>query len=184
MSGDATPWVAQHISGDITKLWAKIIPPAGTGLTTRAWFNGNSETNGVADQRLTSPAIVLPSASQSPITLGFDAYHQFETDGTVNCWDGGFVEISTDGGATYQPLTNSRTLTDAYPGVLTGGPGQGTEAWCSQAQAGVSVRSQFSLDQFAGQTVRIRFRVSADDNTAGAAPAGWGVDNIEVKGCQ
>lgn len=184
MSGDATAWVAQHISGDITKLWAKTIPPAGTGLTTRAWFNGNSETNGAADQRLTSPAIVLPSTAQSPITLGFDAYHQFETDGAVNCWDGGFVEISTDGGATYEALSNSRTLTDAYPGVLTGGPGQGTEAWCRQAQAGVGVRSQFSLDQFAGQTVRIRFRVSADDNTAGAAPAGWGVDNIEVKGCQ
>jgi hypothetical protein len=184
MSNDSIAWVAQHIAGDATKLWAKGTPPAGTGITTRAWFNGNSDTNGVGDQRLTSPPIVLPVAARRPITLSFDAHHQFETDGAANCWDGGLVEISTDNGLTFSALGNSRTLTDVYPGILSGGPGQGQSAWCRQATPGTAVKSSFTLDQFAGQTVLLRFRASADDNTAGSAPAGWAIDNIEVKGCQ
>ena len=184
VSTDATAWVAQHISGEIAKLWAKGVPPAGTGITTRAWFAGNSLTNGIGDQTLTSPPITLPAASNRPITLQFDAHHQLETDGAANCWDGGFVEISTDGGTTFTALGNSQTLIDVYPGILSGGPGIGNFAWCRQAVPGTSVKSALTLDQFAGQTVQLRFRVSADDNTAGAAPAGWAIDNIEVKGCQ
>ena len=71
VSTDATDWVALHISGEIAKLWAKGVPPTGTGITTRAWFAGNSLTNGIGDQTLTSPPITLPAASNRPITLQF-----------------------------------------------------------------------------------------------------------------
>ncbi|MGE4070626.1 MAG: hypothetical protein AB7E72_05570 [Lysobacterales bacterium] len=183
VSGDGTAWVVTNISGDAGALWAKTTPPAGTGLATRAWYAQNSAST--ADQRLTSPTIVLPAISQSPIVLGFDAFHAYETDGASDCWDGGFVEISTNGGASFTPLGNARNLADAYPGVLSSGnPAQGSQAWCRQPTPGASVRTYFLLDGFAGQSVQLRFRSTADSNTTGAAPNGWAIDNIAVQGCQ
>jgi hypothetical protein len=183
VSGDGTAWVVTNISGDAGALWAKTTPPGGTGITTRAWYAQNSATT--ADQRLTSPSVTLPAISQSPIVLGFDAFHSYETDGASDCWDGGFVEISTDGGASFAPLGNARNLADAYPGVLSSGnPAQGSQAWCRQPTPGASVRAYFLLDGFAGQNVQLRFRSTADSNTVGAAPNGWAIDNIAVQGCQ
>lgn len=183
VSADAIAWTTNNVSGDAGTLWAKVVPPAGTGLLTRAWYAGNSATTG--DQRLTSPGIVLPAASQSPIVLAFDAHHRYETDGTVDCWDGGFVEISTDGGTTFEPLGNARNLADPYPGRLSSGnPAGGAEAWCRQPVTGTPIRTHFLLDGYAGQTVRLRFRSTSDSNTTGPAPNGWAIDNIAVQGCQ
>lgn len=183
VAGDAVAWTTTNVSGDAAALWSKRTPPAGTGLTTRAWYAANSATT--ADQRLTSPAIVLPAASQAPIVLGFDAHHQYETDGATDCWDGGFVEISTDGGTTFAPLGNARNLADPYPGTLSSGnPAQGEFAWCRQAQPGTPVRTWFALDDYAGQTIRLRFRSTADSNTVGPSPNGWAIDNILIQGCQ
>ena len=50
-----------------------------------------------------------------------------------------------------------RQLFTLFPNA---GSVKGNKAWCRQSQAGVSVKTRFSLDQFAG------------------------IDNIEVKGCQ
>jgi len=186
VEADVIPWVTQSVSGDATTLWAKGPALAGTGLSTRVWFNGNSATANIqADQRLTSPSISLPVAARRPITLAFDAHHQLETSGATACWDGGFVEISTNGGGTFTPLGNQRNLADPYPGELEGGViAGGTQAWCRQPTPGTSIKTIFTLDEYAGQNVLLRFRVTADDNTVGTAPAGWGIDNIVVKGCQ
>jgi hypothetical protein len=183
VSGDAIAWTTENISGDAAAAWSKVTPPAGTGLTTRAWYADNSGTT--ADQRLISPAIVLPAASQSPIVLAFDAHHRYETDGSVDCWDGGLVEISTDNGVTFEALGNARNLADPYPGRLSSGnPAGGLEGWCRQPVAGTPIRTHFLLDGYAGQSVRLRFRSTADSNTVGPEPNGWAVDNIVVQGCQ
>lgn len=181
VSGDAIAWVTNPAApGDSGANWTKRVPPAGTGLATRAWFAGNSSTT--ADQPLTSPAIVLPAVGQ--LTLTYDAYHQYETDGANNCWDGASVEISADAGATFFPLGNQRNLRDPYPGTLSSGnPAAPSEAWCRQPAGGNSVETVFTLDEFAGQSILIRFRSSADSNTVGPTPNGWGVDNIRVQGC-
>lgn len=183
VAGDAIAWTTENVSGDAAAHWSKRIPPAGTGLATRAWYAGNSATT--ADQRLISPAIVLPAGPQTPIVLGFDAHHRYETDGSTDCWDGGFVEISTDGGATYAPLGNLRNLADPYPGTLSSGnPAQGELAWCRQPQPGTAIRTWFALDEFAGQSIRLRFRSTADSNTVGPTPNGWAVDNVLIQSCQ
>lgn len=183
VSGDAIAWTTQNVSGDAGTHWQKTIPVGVSGMTTRAWVAGNSLTT--ADQRLATPAIVLPSAAQRPIVVGFDSHHRYETDGAVNCWDGGLVEISTNGGTTFTPLGNGRNLADPYPGQLSSGnPASGELAWCRQAVTGTPVRAYFLLDEYAGQSVILRFRSTADSNTAQSAPAGWVVDNIAVQGCQ
>jgi hypothetical protein len=40
------------------------------------------------------------------------------------------------------------------------------------------------LNGFAGQTIRLRFRATGDDNTAAATPNGFEIDDIRVFGCQ
>ncbi len=183
VSGDLIPWTTENTAGAAASLWQKVVPTAGTGITTRAWYATNGAVT--TDQRLTSPAITLPAGTQRPLTLAFDAFHRYEVDGATDCWDGGFVEISTDGGSNWNALGNLRTLTDSYPGVLSSGnPGVGNSAWCRQPAGGASVRTIFTLDDFAGQSVRLRFRSTADSNTVGATPNGWAIDNIQVQGCQ
>lgn len=181
VSGDAVAWQTDNAQGAAGTLWTKQTPPAGTGITTRAWFAANSGVT--ADQRLISPAVALP-ANQLPLVLAFDAFHRYETDGSVNCWDGGLVEFSSDGGTSWAPLGNARNLADPYPGQLSSGnPAAPAQAWCRQPAGGNSVRTIFLLDEFAGQNVRFRFRSTADSNTTATAPAGWAIDNILVQGC-
>lgn len=175
IEGDAIAWTTENVSGDPGTAWAKQTPPAGTGLATRAWFAGNSSTD--ADQRLISPPINLGAAGLAPITLVFDAYHQYETDGG-GCFDGGFVEVSIDAGANWAELGDARNLADPYTGPLTA---TGESAWCVQPPG--SVVTIFTLDDFTGETVQLRFRSLADANTVGADPNGWGVDNVLVQRC-
>jgi hypothetical protein len=184
IAGDGVAWTTENVSGDPGTHWAKVTPPAGTGLNTRAWWAGNSSTTG--DQRLISPLIALPAgAGNLRVVLAFDAYHQYETDGPVNCWDGALVEISTNNGVDWTPLGNDRNLADAYPGFLSSGnPASGEYGWCRQPAGGNSVETIFLLDEFAGQNVQFRFRSTSDSNTVGPAPAGWGVDNVLVQRCE
>ena len=177
---DSVAWTLDNAIGGANTLWAKEVPPAGTGLLTRAWWADNSSVT--SDQRLVSPSIFLPV--DPPLTLAWDTYHQYETDGDENCWDGGFVEFTTDGGANWFPLGNERNIADPYPGQLSSGnPAAGNEAWCRQPMPGVPVRSVFLIDFLAGQNVQFRFRSSSDSNTTGPAPAGWGIDNVLVQSC-
>ncbi len=178
---DSVPWITENFIGGANTLWNKEIPPAGTGLLTRAWWADNSSVT--SDQRLISPSIALP-VGQSPVIVAWDTYHQYETDGDVNCWDGGFVEINVNGGGWF-PLGNARNLADPYPGQLSSGnPAAGEFGWCRQPAGGNSVESIFLLDEFAGQNVQIRFRSTSDSNTVGPSPAGWGVDNVLVQSCE
>ena len=185
VSNDSVAWTTENVSGDVATHWSRQIPPAGTGLDTRAWFAGNSRSS-AADQRLITPPIALPAgASVMPMVLAFDAYHQYETDGSNDCWDGGFVEISINNGVDWVALENSRNLADPYPGSLSSGnPATGNLAWCRQPAGGNSVRTVFLLNEFAGENIQLRFRSTSDNNTAGLTPAGWGVDNVVVQSCQ
>jgi len=181
VQGDSVPWTTDNAVGGAPTLWAKEIPPAGTGLNTRAWWADNSSIT--SDQRLVSPTIALP-VGENPVIVAWDAYHQYEVDGAVNCWDGGLIEISVNAG-NWMPLGNERNLADAYPGQLSSGnPAAGEFAWCRQPAGGNSVRSIFLLDDFAGNNVQLRFRSTTDSNTVGPPPAGWGVDNVLVQSCE
>ena len=47
-------------------------------------------------------------------------------DRTGGCYDGGLVEISTNGGATWTHLPDRPLLTDPYDGPVTGLPAAST----------------------------------------------------------
>jgi hypothetical protein len=197
--GGSTPNVVffDDLEGDISG-WSLPTAPVGTNtwmpsndrsFSGRSWFAEDLASS--SDQYLVSPPVLLPSIAQSPISLSYWNFQELETDagsGASACWDGGLLEISTDGGNNFTQITSNQLLGDQYNGQVTNNPASpisGLQAWCasnavvaSGDQADISV---VDLDSFAGQTVQFRFRLGTD-SAVGAE--GWYLDNFTVQGCQ
>ena len=145
----------------------------------------NSGTNSVmavdvsstSDQVLTSPAILLPT-NQAPLTLQFWNQQSLE-DRFEGCYDGGILEVSTDNGQTFNQIPNSKMLTDPYDGAFSSGnPLSGQNAWCGDPQDWLN--SIVDLEDYAGETVNFRFRLTTDGSVS---RDGWFIDDVRVKSC-
>jgi hypothetical protein len=129
--------------------------------------------DGPDEQSLVSPALQVGS---SPLVITFSHRFAFEPGN----WDGGVIEITTNGGATWSDIgvgsyngsTNASTSAPiganrpAFINRMTG--------WPNFANV---IRNLGTT--YAGQTVQIRFRTGADESTG--AP-GWQIDNIAITG--
>ena len=173
----ANGWV---IGGTGASNWTQGPATAGTGLTGTVWSMINNPTT--SDKTLTSPNIVIP-AGAAAVYLSYDAYHSFETDG-AGCFDGTGLEAKLAADANFSFLAANRMFTDPYTGPISAGaPLAGRAAWCAQTIA-PPVRSIVDLDDFAGQTMQIRFRTTADGGAVGVSPNGMHIDNLKVEVCQ
>ena len=90
------------------KQGVNVVPPEGT----HAWYGGKGDEMDNGLRRT-----VDLSAAAGPITLSFQTWFDIEED-----WDYGFVQVSTDGGATWTSLVaDGMTATpdpQAYPAIL------------------------------------------------------------------
>ncbi|QQR75843.1 MAG: choice-of-anchor J domain-containing protein [Holophagales bacterium] len=139
------------------------------------------DTTTVSDQRLVSPAIVLP-ATASGLTLQFWNYQSFE-DNPPNCYDGAIIEVTTNGGTTWTQIPNGSLQTDPYNGTISASfsnPMANLSAWCGDPQDWLN--SVVDLSAYAGNTVQFRFRIGTD-TSAGRAPDGWHIDDVKVQAC-
>lgn len=101
-------------------------------------------------------------------------------DSSTGCYDGGLVEISTDDGVTWTQLTPAPE-TDPYDGSISTGysnPAGGSSAWCGDPSDWS--RTVVMLSSYAGQTIRLRFRMSTDSSVS---REGWYIDDVVVKSC-
>jgi hypothetical protein len=148
--------------------------------TQHVWFgpDNNGFTDGqkatASDQQiLMSPPLTVGAA---PLTISFQ--HRFAFEG--GAWDGGVIELSTDGGATW---TDIGTL--AYNGqtnaTTTAPIGANRKAFVNRNAGWPNfVNASLNLGTiYANQEVRIRFRIGADPSTG--AP-GWDIDDIAIGG--
>ena len=162
---------------------------SGTGNTWALWgsnvhsgsyaFHANDPTT-VSDQRLVSPPINLP-AGQNPITLKFWNRQVMESNGS-NCFDGGILEVSTNGGSTWTQILDADLLTDPYNGLVStsySNPLGGLRAWCGDPQDWLN--SLVDVSDYAGQTVQFRFRLGTD---TGVGREGWTIDDVVVQSCE
>jgi serine protease AprX len=132
----------------------------------------------VTDQRLHSPSIALPP-DQSPLSLSFWNRYAFDNDFT--CYDGGILEVTTNGGTTWSQVPNSAMLTMPYNGTVGSGwsnPLGGMPAWCFSKPW---TRAVVDLNAYAGQTVQLRYRIGTDSVMSAT---GWYVDDVKVQSCQ
>ncbi|NIR62726.1 MAG: hypothetical protein GWN00_04110, partial [Aliifodinibius sp.] len=101
-------------------------------------------------------------------------------------WDGMNVRISTDGGQTWDVLTNptpAYTSSSLYSFGFTHGEGPGIPGWSGQLSNWTEVT--FDLSSFAGQTVQLRFAFASDNYVSTATAGnpnwfGWQMDSIVV----
>jgi hypothetical protein len=114
---------------------------------------------------ITTPSMMLGSGS----TLTFWSKYQIETS-----WDKGVVEISADGGSSWETVPvnypGSSTNTSDACQLPTGSyfTGSGTPAWAQYTA---------SLATWDGQDVQLRWRLSTDGSVT---YQGWWVDDISI----
>lgn len=131
-----------------------------------------------SDTSIASPALV--ASATEPVVMTLQHRHDFEGD-EFTLYDGGVIEVSTDGGATWQDAEDFGQV--PYTGVIPdfGGPLGGRAAFGGRspgypASRMLTVNFGMSL---AGQTFQVRFRIGSD---FALGAEGWFIDDIAFTG--
>ncbi|MFW9968719.1 MAG: hypothetical protein ACFFDF_00875 [Candidatus Odinarchaeota archaeon] len=128
-----------------------------------AWYSSRSEPLSALD------LFVNVELSGSSV-LSFDTFYDIEA-----FWDFAFVQISFDGGLTWNSLSNEYTTdedpNETYPDIVANFPGLTgkSDGWISM---------NFVLPEYTGEAI-IRFRYMTDWGTEWN---GWWVDNVAIDG--
>jgi len=127
------------------------------------WWSGRGDD---IDTTLTRD---LDLTSVSKATLNFWTWFDIE-----HWYDFGYVEVSTDNGATWKALTGKQTSSDdpveqAYGPAYSGESGGG--------QSPQWVPESIDLTPYAGKKVLLRFEYVTDGGVSGQ---GWGIDDVSV----
>ncbi|HJL14419.1 MAG TPA: M36 family metallopeptidase [Sandaracinaceae bacterium LLY-WYZ-13_1] len=189
---DRDPVPADREGFEVRPAW--LMPASLDGSRADVWSVGPSTLDaaagddwvlrGIDTASITDTAVTLPEVTASatdPLVLWFEHRYDFEADEDT-LWDGGVVEVSLDGGVSWQDASdwvspgydgalsdradNPLSLRDAYSGTNPSSP-----------DADV-VRLDFGT-ALAGERVRFRFRIGTDQ--AAGAP-GWEIDDVTITG--
>jgi len=124
--------------------------------------------------------VTPPQKLSSTSHLIFCHRFQFE-DG----FDGGALEVSTDGGATWVDVVagGGSFVSGGYNGSISGSFGSpiaSRPAWTGGDATAAMTRVEVDLGAFAGLDRLVRFRLAADRLAVGSQPGvGWFVDDIQ-----
>jgi hypothetical protein len=135
----------------------------------------------VSDQRMASPSVTLPNDAVG-MFLTFQNWQQVESS-SGGCYDGGLLEISTDGGGSWTQVTDAAIQERAYDGNIDTGfsnPLGGSPGWCGDPRD-FWERYSIDLSGWAGEEVSFRWRFGTDSSVT---RYGWHVDSVEVKYCR
>ncbi|MBI3919844.1 MAG: M6 family metalloprotease domain-containing protein, partial [Armatimonadetes bacterium] len=159
-------WTHSASSGSDT--WA-LVYDSNAKSPTRSWHCDDIDT--VSDQRLITIPIAIPPGSNQ--RLRFWHTYQFE-----NGYDGGVIEISTNGGGSYTNL-ESLILSGGYTRTISSNfqnPLAGQRAWSGGAIGGMT-EVVVDLSPFAGQNVILRWRAGTDISLSAL---GWYIDDVRI----
>jgi len=175
------PWLVESSLGfDASAVWS--VGPSVLGDPD--WV-----LRGLDSPTLSDTAVELPEMTVLdgiPFVVRFEHRYDFEAefdDGEVTWWDGGVIEISLDGGMTWDDVTD-HGVSLAYDGELTDramNPLSNRQAYSGQNPSfpdADTVRLDFGTS-LAGEQVRFRFRIGADQARGGP---GWEIDDLTITG--
>ena len=158
-----SPWTA---STTAASSWT--VSTARSHSPTMAYYCAGVPT--ISDARLFSTtAIALPA---TPPNLSF--WHWYNTEST---YDGGILEISTDGGTTYTYVPPANFLSNGYTTAMDASTVlTGKTAW--SGNSGGFIKTVVNLLPYANQSIKLRFRNTNDNGTS---LEGWYIDDIAIK---
>jgi hypothetical protein len=132
------------------------------GFTVAPGFSGDGYYSGSGDNLDHVVVMTQPLAVEAGDTLALMIDYSIET-----YWDFGYVEVSTDGGASWASIGgNVTTDFDPFGNNLGNGITGFSEGF---------VPGTFPLDDFAGQTIQVRLRYITDGSVV---ENGFTVDNV------
>lgn len=133
---------------------------------SHSWYSPSQAVK--AERSLVTP----PFVPQAGSTLTF--WHTYEFD---QCYDGGTLEISVDGGTAWTVVPDAAFLEGGFTQTLfQGSPIGGKRGWCL-GQLGAMTRVRLDLSGWAGQSARLRWHAGEDSI---AALAGWYIDTVTL----
>lgn len=143
--------------GTMTSLWTL------DGFTVGTGYSGDGYYSGSGDNLSNTLAMDQPWVAAAFDTLTFRITYDIEND-----WDYGYVELSNDGGATWNSIAGDITTTSNPNGTNLGNGFTG--------QSGGWKWAHFPLDAWAGQDILIRLHYVTD---GAVVYSGFTVDDIE-----
>jgi hypothetical protein len=175
-------WLATNALGP-PPLWVTSnagvpLPPADT------WPNAASidDPAVVSDKRLDSLAFPIPPAH--PLQLAFRQNFNLEaSDVDPNLgFDGGVLEVSFDGGNTFQDILDAggSFVQGGYNRTIStdrGSPIAGRQAWSGNSEGFITTVVNLPI---LSTGTRLRWRMASDTSGSGE---GWRVDTINIAGC-
>ena len=176
---DASPFSTTTFEDDFEPDLANWVPTHGAGTfdwtlsvadphsPTHAAFS--SDPPSVTDQYL---AMAAPVSIVAGDTLSF--WHK---RGLESGFDGGVVEVSTDGGTTWADIGEAAFTENGYNATISAccaNPLAGRRAFSGSSPYVTSVAS---LAAYVGQDILVRFRTGTDTSVPGT---GWNVDDVHV----
>jgi hypothetical protein len=180
LSNDVEGGAAGWSHSGVGDLWTLSTNRSASGAS--AWYCGNPATRIYASSMhacLDTPSVYLARGAR----LSFKHWLKCELDGQYwrpgwhpnSCWDGGIVEISTNGGASFSPITP----VGGYPHLISG---YEASPWPDQTPcfAGTGAAwgtAEFDLSAYTGSVAIIRFHFGTDENTE---QEGWYIDDVVV----
>jgi hypothetical protein len=145
-------------------------PPA-FSLPNAAWVN---DPDAISDKYLYSPSDFI---EPPPSSVDFYFWHNYALE---DGFDGGALEVSTDGGNSFQDILAAGGLfgVGGYNGTIStccGNPLAGRQAWTGNS--GGFIETGVDLSAFGGHTIVLRWRMASDSSGSGE---GWRIDDITI----
>ena len=182
----------------LTELFDGVTPPSlPSGWSSTTWVTSNSgvptppadtlpnavfvdDPATISDKQLLSPNIPL-ICDQGGVQVSFRNNFNFQ-DG----FDGGVLEVSYDGGLTFQDVlaVGGTFVHGGYNGTINsccGNPLAGRQAWTGNSAGFIDTTVAslpggcITLNQFV-----VRWRMGSDSSVSGE---GWRIDNVHIVGC-
>ncbi len=164
---DNPGWTHAALQGSVD--WS--LSTAQAQSPTHSWLSADQPN--ISERVLVSPSFT----PQAGTTLTF--WHTYAFEGASNCYDGGTLEVSTDGGASWSVVPDAAFQEGGFNGTVNSSysnPLAGKRAWC-MGTIGPLTRVTVSLAAYAGSPVQLRWHEGDDSSLASI---GWYVDSVSV----